>query len=260
MEKELDLLSTIVLSVIQGLTEFLPVSSTGHLILTAHLLGFSDVEFVKSFEITIQLGSIFSVIFLFFRRFTRSPFLLSKVLVAFIPTGLLGFLLYRVIKDHLLGNPHLVVISLIVGGIALIIIERTHSEKSHTEAPEDISYLRAFLIGTFQSLSMVPGVSRSGATIMGSLLLGLKRKTAVEFSFFLAVPTMFMATGYDLMKAGSHFTQAQWEILGIGFIISFLVAAIAVKAFLGYITKYNFIPFGIYRILIGLLYWVVILR
>jgi undecaprenyl-diphosphatase len=260
MGKDLDLLSIILLSVIQGLTEFLPVSSTGHLILTSHLLGLSEGEFLKSFEIAIQLGSIFSIIFLYFRRLTGGILLWSKVLIAFIPTGVLGFLFYKVIKYYLLGNPYVVVISLALGGIALIIIELTHKEKSTVEVPEDISYLRAFFIGLFQSLSMIPGVSRAGATIIGGLLFGLKRKSAVEFSFFLAVPTMFAAVGYDLIKTGSSFTTAQWKTLGIGFIISFIVAAVAVKTFLRFISKYNFIPFGIYRIVIGILYWVVVLR
>ncbi len=260
MGKDLDLISIILLSVIQGLTEFLPVSSTGHLILTSHLLGLSEGEFIKSFEIAIQLGSIFSIIFLYFRRLTGGILLWSKVLTAFIPTGVLGFLFYKVIKYYLLGNPYVVVISLALGGIALIILELAHKEKSAVEVPEDISYLRAFYIGIFQSLSMIPGVSRSGATIIGGLLLGLKRKSAVEFSFFLAVPTMFAAVGYDLIKTGSSFTLAQWNTLAIGFIISFIVAAIAVKAFLSFISKYNFIPFGIYRILTGFIYWIVVLR
>ncbi|MEK6692680.1 MAG: undecaprenyl-diphosphate phosphatase [Nitrospirota bacterium] len=260
MGKDLDLISIILLSVIQGLTEFLPVSSTGHLILTSHLLDLSEGEFVKSFEIAIQLGSIFSIIFLYFRRLAGGILLWSKVLIAFIPTGVLGFLFYKIIKYYLLGNPYVVVISLVLGGIALIILELTHKEKFAIEMPEDISYLRAFSIGLFQSLSMIPGVSRAGATIIGGLLLGLKRKSAVEFSFFLAVPTMFAAVGYDLIKTGSSFTIAQWKTLGIGFIISFIVAAVAVKTFLRFISKYSFIPFGIYRILIGLVYWMVVLK
>lgn len=267
MGKNLNLLSTIILSIVQGLTEFLPVSSTGHLILTSHLLGLSGEEFIKSFEIAIQLGSIFAIIFLYFRRFTgigdsgRPPILLwTKILTAFIPTGILGFLFYRAIKRYLLTNPYVVVISLGIGGIVLILLELFHSEKSHLEEPEEVSYIRAFFIGLFQSLSMIPGVSRSGATIIGGLLLGLKRKTAVEFSFFLAVPTIFVATGYDLIKTGGQFNISEWETLGIGFIASFIVAALAVKAFLGYITKYNFVPFGIYRILIGLIYWMMVLR
>lgn len=263
----MNLLNTIILSIVQGLTEFLPVSSTGHLILTSHLLGLPEEEFVKSFEISIQLGSIFAIVFLYFKRFTgigdsgKPPVLLwTKILTAFIPTGILGFFFYKVIKKYLLANPYVVVISLAVGGIALILLELFHSEKSNVEEPEEVSYIRAFFIGLFQSLSMVPGVSRSGATIVGGLILGLKRKTAVEFSFFLSVPTMFIATGYDLIKTGSNFNAGQWETLGIGFTVSFIVAALAVKAFLGYIQKYNFIPFGIYRILIGLIYWLVVLK
>ena len=264
MGKDLDLLNTIILSTVQGVTEFLPVSSTGHLILTSHLLGLSEGEFIKSFEIAIQLGSIFSIIFLYFRRLTGGILLWSKVLVAFIPTGILGFIFYKVIKHYLLGNPYVVVISLITGGIALIILELAHSNPEKSPAsvntPEEISNIKALFIGIFQSISMIPGVSRSGATIIGGLLLGLRRKTAVEFSFFLAVPTMFAAVSYDLIKTGSSFTIAQWKILVIGFIISFIVAAIAVKAFLSFISKYNFIPFGIYRILTGFIYWIVVLR
>lgn len=266
MEADLDLLNTIILSTIQGLTEFLPVSSTGHLILTTHLMGIHKEGFIKSFEIAIQLGSISAIIFLYFRRFIgkgdsrTSPTLLwTKILTAFIPTGILGLLFYKAIKVYLLGNPYVVVISLAVGGIALIILELIHTEKGDTDAPEDVPFLKAFFIGIFQSIAMIPGISRSGATIIGGLLLGLRRKTAVEFSFFLAVPTMFMAVGYDLIKTGGDFSLTQWELLGIGFVISFLVAAIAVKAFLEYISRYNLLPFGIYRILIGLIYWVVVL-
>lgn len=263
----MNLLNTIILSIVQGITEFLPVSSTGHLILTSHLLGLPGEEFVKSFEIAIQLGSIFAIVFLYFKMFTgigdsrRPPILLwTKILTAFIPTGILGFLFYKTIKKYLLGNPSVVVISLAAGGAILVLLELFHTEKSNVEEPEEVSYIRAFLIGLFQSLSMIPGVSRSGATIVGGLILGLKRKTAVEFSFFLSVPTMFAAVGYDLIKSGSNFNITQWETLGIGFIVSFIVAALAVKAFIGYIQKYNFIPFGIYRILIGFIYWIVILR
>jgi len=188
MEKDLELLSIIILSIVQGITEFLPVSSTGHLILTSHLLGLSEGEFVKSFEIAIQLGSIFSIIVLYFRRLTGGILLWSKVLIAFIPTGILGFLFYRVIKHYLLGNPFIVVVSLTLGGIALIILELMHREKSTVEEPEDISYSRAFF---YRALSVpIYGTRRleGRGDYCGGLLLGLKRKTAVEFSFSLPFP------------------------------------------------------------------------
>ena len=199
------LLQAIILGVVEGITEFLPISSTGHLILASRLLGLAQTDFLKSFEIAIQLGAIASVVLLYWRRFLELN-VLTRVLVAFIPTGIIGFALYRVIKTYLFDSDTVVLWALGLGGVVLIVFELLHRERD--DAVDDvasISYSKAFLIGVFQSLSVVPGVSRAGATIVGGLILGLTRTTIVQFSFLLAVPTMLAATGYDLLKNASSF-------------------------------------------------------
>ncbi len=250
----MELWQAIVLGIVEGLTEFLPVSSTGHLILVSSLMGIKQTEFQKSFEIAIQLGSILAVVFLFYGRLFSDFELWKRIVVAFIPTGVLGFLLYKFIKGYLF-NPFVVSFMLVLGGIVFILIERWLKDHPPEYRDEDqIPYLKAFAIGLFQSLAMIPGTSRSGATIVGGLLLGLDRRTAAEFSFLLAVPTMFVATGYDLYKNHSQFSAENWQILAVGFITAFVSALVAVKWFLGFIKKHSFVPFGIYRIAVGLIF------
>jgi undecaprenyl-diphosphatase len=246
------LLDAIILGIVEGTTEFLPISSTGHLILASKLLGLSQTDFQKSFEIAIQLGAIASVVILYWRRFLE-PAVLIKVLVAFIPTGLIGFALYRVIKTYLFESDAVVLWALGLGGVALIIFELLHREKE--DAVDDvasISYSTALLIGVFQSLSIIPGVSRAGATIVGGLILGLTRTAIVQFSFLLAVPTMLAATGYDLLKNASSFAPEQFGVLAAGFISSFVVALLSIKFLLAFVRTHTFIPFGIYRIVAAL--------
>lgn len=257
------IIESIILGIIEGITEFLPVSSTGHLILAADLLAIADSPFLTSFEIIIQLGAIFAVVFLYWKELFKIENI-KKLIVAFIPTGVVGLTVYKVIKEYLLGNEYVVVGALFLGGIVLIIFELLHKENA--EAPEaereiaDVTYKQALGIGLFQSLAVVPGVSRSAATIMGGLLLGLKRKTTVEFSFLLAVPTMCAATGLDLLKNAGNFSRDQVDVLTVGFIVSFVVALLSIKFLLVYIQKHNFIPFGVYRIVLALLFWVFILN
>jgi len=249
----LTVFESIILGIVEGITEFLPVSSTGHLILTSKLLGLSQTNIHKAFEVSIQLGSILAVIFLYKERIFHSLELWKRLIVAFIPTGALGFLLYKIIKS--LFSPYVVSVMLIIGGIIFIIIEKFYKEKEHhIEDINQISYLKAFLIGFFQSLAMIPGTSRSGATIIGGLLLGLKRKTAAEFSFLLAVPTMLVATTYDILKNYSSFQLGDFIALIVGFLTAFIFAVLTIKLFLRYISHHNFIPFGIYRIIIGLIF------
>lgn len=246
----MDIIQSFILGVVEGVTEFLPVSSTGHLILASKLLGLSQTDFQKSFEIIIQLGSILAVIFLFRDRIFRDFELWKKLIVGFIPTGILGFTLYKVVKS--LFAPSTVAYMLIIGGIIFLIVEYFYKEKEHHVGElKDISYKQAFLIGVFQSFAMVPGTSRSGATIIGGLLIGLKRKIAAEFSFLLAVPTMLAATGYDVFKNYKEFDFSNGLVLFVGFVTAFVVAVIIIKWFLGFIKKHTFIPFGIYRIIIG---------
>jgi undecaprenyl-diphosphatase len=245
-----------ILAIVEGITEFLPVSSTGHLILTSRLLCIPQTEFLKSFEISIQLGAILSVVVLYWRMIATDFKALKKIAVAFIPTGIIGLLLYKVVKTFLLGNSSVVLWSLFLGGIFIIVFELFYREKDGSVGEMgSVSYRQAFLIGVFQSLAIVPGVSRSAATIIGGLILGLKRKTIVEFSFLLAVPTMACAVGLDLIKSGSSFTPEQFKYLSIGFILSFVTAMLAIKFLLSFIRKNSFMLFGIYRILLALLLW-----
>ncbi len=250
----MELWQAFLMGAVEGLTEFLPVSSTGHLILTAHLLGIPHNSFTKSFEISIQLGSILAVLFIYWRRFVRDMELWKRIMVAFLPTGFLGFTFYRFIKGYLIGNDLVVVISLVLGGFVLLFADRLCEGFCKLMDAGELSYRRAFAIGLFQSLAMVPGVSRSGATIVGGMLMGLSRKASAEFSFLLAVPTMLIATSYDLFKSRYEFQTAEWQTLLVGFITAFLFALISVRALLNFVSKHSFVPFGIYRIMVGLVY------
>lgn len=246
----------IILSVVEGVTEFLPISSTGHLVLTSQLLKIPQTEFIKSFEIIIQLGAILAVVILYWKKFLQSKLIWKKVFAAFLPTAFVGFVLYKFIKVYLIGNSTVSLIALFLGGFFLIIFELMHKEEdSHISDIERLDIKTSMLIGFIQSLSVIPGISRAGASILGGLTLGLKRKTAVEFSFLLAVPTMIGATGLDLIKTNFKFTINELLLLGIGFIGSFLVALIVVKWFVKYIRANNFILFGVYRIVFSILFW-----
>lgn len=247
-------LDAVLLAIVEGVTEFLPVSSTGHLILAQHLLGIEETVFVKTFDIGIQLGAILAVVALYARSLLNVT-LLKKLFVAFVPTGVIGFTLYPFIKGFLLGNEWIVVSALALGGAVLILLEimRGASEEMPTP-PADISYRDSFLIGLFQSLAVVPGVSRSGATIAGGLLLGIPRVTITEFSFLLAVPTMAAATGYDLLKSAGEFTASNAGLFAIGFVVSFAVALVSIRWLIRIVQRHTFIPFGVYRILIALVF------
>lgn len=249
----------LILGIIEGISEFLPISSTGHLILTSHLLHLQQTDFQKSFEIAIQLGAILSVVVLYWRMLLVNIDILKRVIVAFIPTAVLGLFFYKMIKEVLLGSYTIVLVSLWVGGILLILFELWHREKeSASDRLSDISYSQSFIIGLCQAVAMIPGVSRSAATIIGGLILGIQRKTIVEFSFLLSVPTMAAATGLDMIKSGGHFSSEEFYLLLMGFIISFIVALLSVKWLIHFIKNHTFLSFGIYRILISLLFWVVI--
>ncbi len=255
----MNLLHALIFGIVEGITEFLPISSTGHLILTAQLLSLKQSEFIKSFEITIQLGAILAVVLLYWRSLLMNFEALKRVITAFLPTAVIGFALYKVIKKFLLAGDTFVLWSLFLGGIFLIIFEWRHKEK--TDAIEDIAkipYGKAALIGIFQSLAVVPGVSRSAATIVGGLILNIKRRTIVEFSFLLAVPTMLAATALDLLKSADTFDQSQFLFLTVGFVVSFIVAVLSIKFFLHFIKKHSLLLFGVYRVLISLLFWFVI--
>ena len=243
-----------IFGVVEGITEFLPISSTGHLILTARILGFAQTDFIKSFEIAIQLGAILSVVVLYWRSFLVNPEVLKRVIAAFIPTAVLGLLFYKIIKKFLLGES-VVLWALFIGGIFLIVFELWHKEtKNDAEEIAYISYPQVFLIGVFQSVAMIPGVSRAAATICGGLFLGVKRKTIVEFSFLLAVPTMLAATVLDLLKSGGAFSASEFKFLSVGFFSSFAMGIIAIQFLIRFIQSHRFISFGIYRIILALVF------
>ena len=251
----MDIFHSIILGIVEGLTEFLPVSSTGHLILASRVMGLSETDFLKTFEIVIQSGAILAVVLLYWKRLLLDQETLMRVIVAFIPTGIFGLILYKYIKLWL-GSESIVLWSLLIGGIILVLFERYHHEspEAHTEIAT-MPYSKAVYLGLFQSLAMVPGVSRSGATIVGGLLLGFSRATIVEFSFLLAIPTMAAATGLDLLKNYRSFSSGDTLSLGIGFIVSFIVAILAVRWFLGYVKTHTFTTFGIYRIAVALIFF-----
>jgi undecaprenyl-diphosphatase len=258
----MDLLHSLILGIVEGFTEFLPISSTGHLVLVSDILRITQTDFVKDFEIIIQLGAILAVVALYFKTFIRNKKVWLRIISAFVPTGIIGFLLYKLIKNFLLGNTYVTLWALFIGGILLIFLELIYKEKDHhAEKIEDISIMNAILIGVFQSISVIPGVSRSAATIIGALFLGTKRKAAVEFSFLLAVPTMIAASALDISKSNiTSYTSSEFIFLAVGFVTSFTVAILAVKFFLNFIKNHTFIPFGIYRIVLAILFWLIILR
>jgi undecaprenyl-diphosphatase len=243
----------LVLSLVEGLTEFLPISSTGHLILTARLLAIPQTEFLKTFEIFIQFGAILAVIVLYFHTLLEKKYLWKLSLVAFIPAAFFGFLFYEVIKGIFFDQIAITIAALILGGGILILFEKRFHKK-HTVSIEHMSLSQAMLIGIGQSLSIVPGVSRSAASIISGMLVGLSKKESVEFSFFLAIPTIAAASTFDMMKSSHSFTQHELMLLGIGFCMSFIFALLAIRFFLAIIKYQSFIIFGVYRILLGLLF------
>jgi undecaprenyl-diphosphatase len=253
------LLTIILLGIVEGVTEFIPVSSTGHLVLAAELLGFES-QAEGTFEIVIQLGAILSVIVLYWRRFfdvavgllrgDRDAIIFTRnVALGFLPSAAIGFVVYDAVKA-MLGSPMIVAIALIVGGIAILVLERM-LKNPRVDSVEAMSWKTALGIGFIQCLSMIPGVSRSGATIMGALSLGVERKTAAEYSFFLAVPTMLAASGYDLYKSGADLSGDAWVTIAIGFLVSFIVALVVIRWFLAIVTRHGFAPFAWYRIVAG---------
>jgi undecaprenyl-diphosphatase len=244
------ILQSIILGIVEGLTEFLPISSTAHLILASKLLGLKASEFLKTFEISIQMGAIASVVFLYRKTLISKWELNKKIITAFAPTALIGLIFYKAVKDIFLENHLISVYALLIGGFLIILFEFLYREKGgRTQDLNNITYRQALTIGLFQSIAIIPGVSRAAATIIGGMLSGIQRKTIVEFSFLLAVPTMAAATGLDLFKSAGEFSGADFVSLGVGFIVSFITATFSIKWLLKYIQNHNFTYFGIYRIL-----------
>jgi len=238
----------IILAIVEGITEFLPVSSTGHMIIASSFMGISHLEFTKMFTVNIQFGAILSVLVLYWKRFFQTTDFYFKLLVAFLPAAVIGFLLNDFI-DALLENVVVVAVSLLVGGIILIFIDKIANDTRD----KPITYGTALKIGFFQCIAMIPGVSRSASTIIGGMLQGLSRKQAAEFSFFLAVPTMAAAGGYKLLKTYDTIKAEDIQTLLIGNVVAFVVAMLAIKFFISFLTKYGFKVFGYYRIILGLI-------
>jgi undecaprenyl-diphosphatase len=252
----MNIIQVIILAIIEGLTEFLPVSSTGHMVITSSLMGISTDEFVKLFEIVIQLGAILAVVVLYFKRFVRSVDFYVKLVIGVIPAVILGLLLKKHI-DKLLESPLVVAIAFVVGGIILLFVDDWFN-KPKVDDEKDISHMTALKIGFFQCLAMVPGVSRSAASIVGGMSQKLSRKAAAEFSFFLAVPTMFGATVKDLWDFHKANTLSSDQLhhdikyLLIGSVIAFIVALFAIKSFITFLQARGFKLFGYYRIVAGI--------
>ena len=246
----LDIIKSIILGVVEGLTEFLPVSSTGHLILLNQWISFTE-PFTQMFDIVIQLGAILAVVVYFWKRFWPISNLWLKILAGVIPALILGALFGDVIEEKLF-NPYVVATALIIGGLILIFIENKKI-KHRFETVKELPWQTAVYIGLFQCLAMIPGTSRAAATIIGAMVLGASRSVAVEFSFFLAIPTMVAASGYSLLKHGAAISSNEIIILAIGFITAFATALAVIKFFMDYIQRHNFKPFGYYRLALGAL-------
>lgn len=247
----------IILGIVEGLTEFLPISSTAHIDIVRSLLLIPSTDFTKSFMIIIQLGAILAVVVLYARKVFSSVLYIRNLIIAFIPTGIIGFILYKLIKSFLLGNILIIALALLLGGIIILIFEKKIEKKKldENQSNSDITNMtvrQLIILGLAQALAVIPGVSRSGAVIIAGRAMKINRALITEFSFLLAVPTMLMAVVYDIYKSGFSFSQSEWGTIVLGFFVSFAVALIVIKWFLSYIRKHDFKIFGWYRIILGL--------
>jgi undecaprenyl-diphosphatase len=242
-------LEALILSIVEGITEFLPISSTGHMILTEGIMGMKSNDFIQAFIVNIQFGAILSVVVLYWKRFFQSLQFYYKLFVAFLPAAVFGLLLGKYI-DMLLESVYVVAVMLILGGIILLFIDNWFNKPSEKQ---DITYPKALKIGFFQVIAMIPGVSRSAATIIGGMTQKLNRRTAAEFSFFLAVPTMLAASGYKLLENYHSINSENIDLLIFGNVVAFIIAMIAIKSFINFLTKHGFKLFGWYRIIVGVL-------
>lgn len=258
----MDIFHTIILGIIEGITEFLPVSSTGHLAILAEWLGVQNDNFLSSFNIAIQLGAILAAVALYAKRIFTNTKLWSRLAIAFIPTVLAGVTLYKFIKP-LIDNAWVAVCAIFLGGIIMIIVEKylqKYQPAQVVDSDEVPTLKQSFYIGLYQVIAFIPGVSRSAATIIGGMIHGVSRYASVEFSFLLAIPTMIAATGYDLFKSGAVFSLDNWVTLLIGGTIAFITAFFVMKWLLKYVQKYSLIPFGVYRIVFAIIFVLIYLK
>jgi undecaprenyl-diphosphatase len=253
------ILQSIILGVTEGLTEFLPISSTGHMVLVSHFLHILDSATLTTYEIVVQLGAILAVVVSYHKKLFKLE-MMKKLIVAFIPTGIAGVVIFPYIK-HLLDSPKLVALTLLLGGVAILFVEKhykRHLDSGKVPDTGDISYTHAFLLGCFQAISIIPGVSRSGAVIVGGLTQKLSRKMLVEFSFLLAVPTMVVATLYTIVKKHNELSMSSLSPIVVGTIVSFVVAFAVIRLALAYIRRHSFNIFGWYRIVVGIILLIVL--
>lgn len=241
-------IEAIIIAIVEGITEFLPISSTGHMVITQGLLGLESTDFIKAFTVNIQFGAILSVLVLYWKRFLQSMDFYYKLFVAFLPAAVIGFVFGDFI-DSMLENVVVVAVSLLVGGVFLLFVDNIFNKPKEEK---QVDYPTALKIGLFQCIAMIPGVSRSAATIIGGMANKMTRKNAAEFSFFLAVPTMFAASAYKLLKNYKHISSDDISILIVGNVVAFIVALIAIKSFISFLTKHGFKFFGYYRIIVGI--------
>ena len=249
----MDILQAIIIGIIEGFTEFLPISSTGHMIVASRFLGIEETALVKAYEVIIQFAAILAVMLIYRDKLSFAKVeLWKKLILAFLPLAIVGYIFKDQIKA--LFSVEVVAVMFIVGGVIFLIVEYFYKEeKSHTVDVERVSYTQALWVGLAQIFSLVPGTSRAGATIVGGLLTGMDRRTSAEFSFLLAIPVMAAVSGYDLLKHYKDFADANWVAFLVGFVVAFVVAYLTIKLFLAFLQRFTFVPFGIYRILFGLI-------
>lgn len=254
----MDLIQVLILSLIEGVTEFLPISSTGHLILASDLLKIPESEFLKSFTIAIQLGAILAAAWLYSGRLLKSQEELKRVVWVFIPTGILGFLVYKIVKQFFLGSIELVLTSLFLGGVLIIILEKWFKKREGIGKIANLSLKNSLILGVIQTLSVIPGVSRAGTTIFGGMFLGLSRSESTELSFMVAIPVMLAATGYDLLKNYPSFNSSEFSVLGVGILASFITGLLTIKWLISFVKTHDFTYFGVYRIASSILFWILV--
>ncbi len=254
----MDIFQAIIIGIIEGFTEFLPISSTGHMIIASEFFGLQDSELIKAYEVIIQFAAILAVMIIYRDKISISNIeLWKKLFLAFIPLAIVGY----IFKDNIkaLFSIEIVAIMFIVGGVIFLIVEKFYKEdESHTTNVEDVSYTQALWVGIAQIFSLIPGTSRAGATIIGGMLTGMDRKSSAEFSFLLAIPVMGAVTAYDLLKHYEKFANANWVAFIVGFVVAFIVAYITIKLFLAFLQRFTFVAFGIYRIVLGVVLLLVV--
>ena len=255
----MNIFHTVFLGIVEGVTEFLPISSTAHLDITRTLLGLSATDFMKSFEIIIQLGAILAVVVLYWKKIFKSWLYFRNIVIAFIPTGIIGLILYKIIKHFLLGNNKIEIATLLIGGVIILYFEYRQKkvvQVANIQTVEELSIRQLLILGVVQAIAVIPGVSRSGAVIVGGRIMKIPASVITEFSFVLAIPTMLAATLYDIYKSGFSFSSGEWGTIALGFLVSFLVALLVVKWLINYVKNHSFSIFGWYRIALSILVFI----